>query len=345
MAHQEPDRATWEALYAAAARFFALKPWRWMLDSDVFGVKNPANGEIGWCCIMGAAEEHYALAVYLGTEGLEVLKQIGLREVPTDPFSVLMMQKCLMASFEDRELMEAPDLETIRVLGLNFRARNTWPQFRSYLPGYAPWTLTQDEALFLTLALDQACEVSQQYRARPEELGTQNALNNYETFLVRVPVSAAEHLEWKDATESPPPFEAPLILPSPADVKRAQKLAAKTKRARSVVDMDYFSLPSAIMGEGDERPWYPQVVLCVDDESGMVLHFDMLNRGELGKAFGEAFIELVTRMKQVPGTVQVRTEQALILLEPIAALLDVELKLTDSLPAITEAQQGLLSSL
>src|SRR4051794_5666607 len=103
MAYLQPDRAEWQAPYCAAARFFGMKPWTWMLDSDVFGVRNPATGEIGYCCIMGAAEEHYALAVYLGTEGLEVLKKIGLREVPTDPFSVLIMQKCLMASFEDRE--------------------------------------------------------------------------------------------------------------------------------------------------------------------------------------------------------------------------------------------------
>jgi hypothetical protein len=345
MSRREPDKTAWAALYSAAARFFALKPWRWMLDSDVFGVKNPVNAETGYCCIMGAAEEHYALAVYLGSEGLEVLKKIGLREVPTDPFSVLVMQKCLMASFEDRDMIEAPDFETIRALGLKFRGRNSWPQFRSYLPGYAPATLTLEEAVFLSVALDQASEVAAQLKGKPEELGIRNALNNYELFRVRVLIDQAKERAWVDAMEAPAPSEPLLVLPSPPDIGRLERIAAAANRTAGVLDMDYFFLPSAMMGEEDERPWYPQVALCADDESGAILHFEMLNRGELARTFGGAFLDLAEKMQQLPAVVQVRSEQALILLEPITSRLNVDLRLVESLPPIEEAQQGLLDCL
>jgi len=56
----------WKALYEAALEFKELAPWNWMNDTDFFGVKDPVSGEIGYCCIMGAAGEYYALGLYSG---------------------------------------------------------------------------------------------------------------------------------------------------------------------------------------------------------------------------------------------------------------------------------------
>jgi hypothetical protein len=55
-----------------------------MYDTDIFGVKDPVSGKIGYCCIMGAIGKHYALGLYLGYEGL-----YGLSSILSGDFSVL----------------------------------------------------------------------------------------------------------------------------------------------------------------------------------------------------------------------------------------------------------------
>jgi len=70
MNKQLPTINQWKELYKTAIKFQRMECWNWMWDTDLFGVQNPENGEIGYCVIMGGAGEHFALAVYLGSEGL-----------------------------------------------------------------------------------------------------------------------------------------------------------------------------------------------------------------------------------------------------------------------------------
>src|SRR5262245_61780771 len=159
-----PSQPDWQALYPAAVAFRDLAPWEWMYDSDLFGVQNPASGEIGYCCVMGNLGEHYALGVYLGSEGLAGYRKIESGELyPPNATALLHYQRCLMASFEDREYLDRQDLSVIKALGLKFRGRSAWPLFRSYRPDYHPWFVTADEARFLSVALEQATNVARHF--------------------------------------------------------------------------------------------------------------------------------------------------------------------------------------
>ncbi|MFQ5814136.1 MAG: hypothetical protein ACE5I2_13255, partial [Anaerolineae bacterium] len=144
MMEKSPTKADWQALYQAALEFKEIEAWTWMYDSDVFGVQDPATGEIGYCCIMGNLGEMFALALYLGSEGLESYMRVASEppQISAEALETMLLQKCLIVSFGGREELTKEDRQVIKRLGLKFRGRTAWPLFRSYRPAYHPWYLT-----------------------------------------------------------------------------------------------------------------------------------------------------------------------------------------------------------
>ena len=235
---KDPSLKEWKKMYEAAIRFKEIESWGWMSDSDVFGVQNPENGQIGYCCIMGELGEVLALAVYLGTSGLEGYLRISFGDILPGDIDLLTIQECLMASFEDRNFLKKPDLYMIKKLGLKFRGRNNWPLFRRYRPGYFPWYLTASEARYLALALQQATEVALRFR---EDLDVLVPPRRGQ-FLVRV----LEKKKWKDEWLKPVPLQREEIVVGPVNEVRLRKIKRALGQQKGAWEADYFYSPNPI---------------------------------------------------------------------------------------------------
>jgi hypothetical protein len=340
----QPSLDEQRALYAAAVRFKEVAPWQWMYDSDLFGVQDPNGGETGYCCITGNLGEHLALVVYQGSEGLAGLAQMRSGRI-SDPMDLILLQKCLMASFEDRAQLTRADLDTIKALGLKFRGSQEWPQFRSYLPGFFPWYLTRHEAQFLTLALQQASEVALRYRDNRRLLTPPRRGQ----FLVRVPEGRDAGLQWHDAwVEQAPPEAAALpaaVNRTPIDEARLRRIAETAVLTNGVLEMDFFLTPSAVADERGGRPYYPFLVMAVDQRSGFVFGADIVKPDEVGKEFVESLIGLIERMGKIPGDAQVCRHEAFVMLAPVAEALGIRLRSVRRLRSLDEARQSLTNYL
>jgi hypothetical protein len=334
----KPSAETWAALYQAAIEFKQIAPWEWMYDSDIFGVQNPDTGEIGYCCIMGNLGEHFALAVYLGTEGLEGYDKIASGELESPEDAILYYQKCLSASFEDRDLLSKPDLDTIKSLGLKFRGRNAWPFFRSYLPGYIPWYLTADEARYLDIALRQAIDVVRRFQENPDLLVPPREGQ----YLVRVPEQRAGETHWSDQWLAPAPLSPEAIVIPSIDEARVARIKQSISARQGTWEADFFFSPDPVQ-EGGERPYYPYMFLWVDRQSGMVLPPHLANAENYRVEFQGHFLELIEQARFLPREVCVLKQEALALLEPITQRLGVKLRRSRRLGALEEARDSLMS--
>jgi hypothetical protein len=123
-----PGIREWRRLYESAVRIKEISPWEWMTETDVFGVRSPESGELGFVSVMGLLGEHYAVSLYLGSEGIHGFLDLQEMGPFADPGALIQIPQ-IQASFENREELDKRDREVIKELGLKFRGRNAWPRY------------------------------------------------------------------------------------------------------------------------------------------------------------------------------------------------------------------------
>ncbi len=331
-----PSLQEYKALYEAALEFKELAPWNWMYDTDIFGVKDPVSDEIGYCCIMGAAGEHYALGLYSGSEGLYGLSKILSGEFSELRDEALYIQKCLMASFEDRKCLQKQDLRQIKALGLKFRGRNAWPLFRNYMPGFFPWYLKGDEARFLTVAIKQAMDVSLRFKKYPGLL----VHPSKDHYFVRVPDKPGDDIIWKDEWLEPSALkmeDTPVIHVEETTLERIKK--ARLQRG-GIWEIDFFYVP-AVLREKEERPYFPYMSLLVDHNSTLILKFQLEKEADCKSTFPVKFADFIEHVNIMPDELLVKRYDVYRIMEPLSAELGIEINMVESLPALEYARESM----
>jgi hypothetical protein len=224
MENSKPTNEQWAALYEAAAAFKQLAPWKWMVDSELFGVQDPESGEVGYCCVLGSLGEVLGLNVYLGARGLSRYLEMYETEHPEKDPDLPYKQDLLVAHFDDRSFMESEDLKRVKVLGYSFKG-------------------------------------------------------------------------------------------------------------------DYFFSPAVIQEGG--RPYYPQTVIWVHQESGQILAGEFFSHQGFEKAFQDHFMTLIEKLDAVRQEIRVKRIEVLQLLQPVIDYLKIPAALTKELPGLEEARQAM----
>lgn len=307
----------WRDLYKAAETFKKLKPWSWMYDSDMFGVKDPETGEIGYCCIMGNAEQVYALAVYTGAEGLSSYWDVADGE-NDDPITAGLSQKCIMVSFEDRAILSDKDRAQIKALGLKYRGKKQWVQFRDYSPGLFPWYITDEQARILLNAIRQSMDVALRYDDDETLLEKQA-----DSYLVRVPKKTENGLTWSDEYIVEPDLDKDEedIEINPFIVNRLKK---DLKRHNGAILFALSYMRQRIQEHKDVRPFFPRLALWISYPSYMIVSQEMFG-ANMETEFGTYFFNSLEQLGFIPGQIVVPNETTYNILEPYAIEMEIEL--------------------
>ncbi len=329
----EPSLADWKELYEAAAEFGKIGCWNWMWDSDMFGVQDTETGEIGYCCVMGRLKQYFALALYLGSEGLEGYLKVQRGDIAKNDPEFVHVQKCLMSSFEDKDFLEKQDKEITRKLKLKFRGKKSWPFFRNYSPGYYPAPLKKSEAKFLALALRQAKEVCLRFKKYPYIL----APPREGFYLVRF-FSKKKNI-WENRWMKPLPLEKKKIEPH-FDEILLEKVKHEITWHKGVWEVDYFYAPFPV--HDGEIPYNPRLILFADHESGFVMGHHTQKPEESISELSNRFLEMIEKAGYLPKETIVKKEDALKLIKPVASELGIKIRITKKLKMIEEACRGML---
>ncbi|WP_028544651.1 DUF7309 domain-containing protein [Paenibacillus taiwanensis] len=324
------EQAEWVRLYETASAYKKMASWKWMSGNHIFGVRNPENGEMGYCSIMGSDESLFGLAVFRGGEGLESLHDMLLER--DERYAWLHRQKCIMVTFEDRTDLEKQDLAQIKELGQRFRGRKTWPMFRIFDPGLVPWTLDQEQVRYLTVALEQAMDLAG--RAKKNEAVLTAPRSG------QVLVRSNENGEWQDVWMDP---EFVLKRPVKAeceDQALLNDLMARFPNKKGQWETEFFFAPVAVKGEGD-RPYYPRLCLWVDRATRSAVGFHLAYDDNYEQEFLKHFLQLVEEKGARPQKLIIRTNDTVDLFEKTAQRMKIRIEREPRLAYLEEARDDL----
>jgi len=301
----------WKGLFEAAFRIKEMAPWEWMVETDLFGIRD--GGETCYVSVMGYLGEHLGIAVYRGDAALG--RFLEMRDIPEETIleypELLLQIPQLQLSFENREDLQEWDRRLVRTMGYRVRGGQAWPLFQSYRPGFMPWRLEPDEIPVLTRALEQLEDVAPRARAGVLLLD----IEEREDLLVRA--RTADGL-WVDERARIPSRE-----PQTIDLRwdeRDMSLLKKTTPAGDSIELDFFMFPGAI-GKPSQRPAVAYVLLAVHRKSEMPLFADVLPVEEsLEHLFGQVPRVLLARLAAMPmrpREIRVQNHFLVNLLEPV----------------------------
>lgn len=328
-----PSLDDWKKLYDLMAQLKELAPWDWMEEDDIFGIRIPETGELGFISVMGTLGEHLAVAVYQGVKGLGGFWQMHSKGPKLTPELVLQIPQ-LQASFEDRDLIEKEDRDVIKQLGLKYRGTKAWPQFRSYRPGCFPWFIEKDEANILICALEQVLEIAPRFQENPDLFMPATD----QDYLVRVNKNGT----WEDSVQRIALREEKIIdlLMNEEALEHLHTLMP----GKFILEIDFYMMEEPVQEKRNERPFFPFMFMLADHESGMILGVDMLTPlPTLEEMWSEIPAIVVEKLADdlPPKEIHVKDDMLYLLLQPVAEEVGFNLKKQPRLKQIDRAKREL----
>ena len=287
---------------------------------------------------MGRIGECYAIGVYPGFKAVGSFYRMA--ESTSDDIAAYVAgleQECLMCHFGDREEVEQEDREVYKALGLRFRGRNEWIYFRTMEPGYYPWHIRAWEADLLiqvlkNLALAVAPLISGELKVDFDSSET----------LVRS-FSQEEGLWRNEVTKQPPRVIITPHLIVDNDVLMAK--LRKCKRTDTGLEFDISYLPAPIRKNKGDRPYFPQLILLVNKNAGVVVGQHMADKDE---AIEVDILDMLTRyiLKYGrPSAIYIRDNRASVYIGDFCKKANIKLVDGKGVPVIDDFIFGLMNSL
>ena len=327
---ERPNEVQWAMLFELARECKKLKPWEVLSDCDIFGLKLPWRDETVYPLVMGNAGEFFGLSVYRGASGLLHYLMTTSDMDPEDPV-YLASHNNLLLSFLDREMLSKDDLSLMRSLGVSFRGKRGWAQYRRMRGLHHDGRITSEEADLLLEVIPRVLTMAETARKY------QDVAEFFEHAEVPVFEETAP-LEWKLVPFSDSP-EDPQKVQDEAFPKDGIGRIGGLERWAASWQVGWKGLPGLVV-ENPEDPVRVVGAMIVDKASGFILGFRAFtgeDLEDLSRQFCEEFVGMLEKAGAFPVRLEVQSKWLYGLLKPLHDRLGTKVVLKDSLPELEEA--------
>lgn len=323
----------WKRLIELAKEYNELAPWRWLDDDQIIAVQIPQTGELAYCSVMGVMGEEFGLAAFVGDEGLAYLHEL----IETDR-GTIYGNRSLALMMCDRDELAEEDYALLKQEGFTFRGKNQWPMFRSLVPGYYPWVLSNDEVEWFSVILERMIEVCSRAKEGLEIF----EFDGNDMCFAQI-ILDRQKKTWQDAHLSVVidrvPVEPSKFLVSELDLRRVKSLK---KRFNVPLEIGSFHTPQPVQDHPTEKPYFPICFVGAERNMQMVVFTSVFAPENKEQGTQSAFIDMINTLQAIPREVWLTSEMYLIL-KPILNELKINAIQVERLPIIEEVQESMFN--
>ena len=339
-----------DSLFTLALDYKKTRLWKKLWDSELFAVAL-ADGETGYCCVMGKNGEYNALALYVGQEGANsywTIRSAQWTQDQADFQESILSQNCIQCSFGYKEELSKEELEAARAYGKRnghtFRGGRAFPQFTRYLPYCYPWPVREegDQAL-LSQALSAALEVSRRVEAEGKTAAGFRPLRDQGSN--QVPLLTRKGEDWVWSMTALP---GPVPMPYPRPVLSDDMLTARLKKRKKKGELqcEVLCLPEPVIDAEGEPPRFPVLLFTLNPETGYLFPCVPITRyREDPQPLLVGFCQELARQKTLPQTIFARDERTESLLRDLCSKVNIQLVRQRLLPDLDEVKDQFFNHL
>lgn len=323
-------------LYAAASVLRQLNPWEFMDPADLFGIQNPKTGETVYISFHDNEDDRPKMVLYRGNRGLRMCRRLTSNEVGLLDDEMVFGQDGFEIDWLEPSKLESADRKLVQGLkkqGLSFKKADGTPQFRSLIPYYAAWYLTESEAEFLTLCLERAAFFVRSYEEDRSLLDAEAPESILVDCATPFETGMRWDLQWKTPITQPSALDAEYpLVPNELQLKRIKK--AKMKVTSDAWEADCFVIPG--VEDDRDRPYVARTTLIADRMKGEPVNSQMIPpEVSAHQAICQDILNTIEEKRLIPARICVSDAELQKKLHPIASDLGTQILYRLNLPLTT----------
>ncbi len=283
-------------LFEIADNYDLAAPWTTLSNSQPFCVCAKPGAEPVPCVAMGAGGDVFGIAIYPDEDGRRTFEWMRTGDVGLVHEERHRIRTASL-TFSDRKELSPDALKQIKRLGRTYRGAGAWPDFQSYIPGYLPWLLTEDDAYHLGLAMRAAVHLALAgVRGKPVPEDDDERVPH-----VTFGGKGGMKVDVRPLAPHPPPRPLPML---PADEALVARLRKDCRKASSIWEMGAFA-SEMVVAERGQRPYMTTIALLVDAEQHLILHNQLLKPTELPDGILHTLTQAIDYNGSIPAEVRI----------------------------------------